>query len=71
MGQNVKRVLRLRDKFGTGKRMLIQKLDVKNTFRKCEWTQPRQQTSGTGGEHVCLLTCGCSSGGRGAQGGGK
>ena len=34
MGQIIKRVLGLRNKFGTGKRILIQKMDVKSAFRQ-------------------------------------
>ena len=34
MGQIIKRVLGLRDKFDTGRRILIQKLDVKSDFRR-------------------------------------
>ena len=34
MGQIIKRVLGLRDKFGTGKRILIKKMDVKSVFRQ-------------------------------------
>ena len=34
MGQMIKRVLGLRDKFGIGRRVLIQKMDVKSIFRQ-------------------------------------
>ena len=72
MGQIVKRVLGLRDKFGTGRRILIQRLDVKSAFRQVGVDpQPRRQISGTGGVHICLSTFGCSSGGGGAQSSGE
>ena len=53
-GQIIKRVLGLRDKFGTGRRILIQKLDVKSAFRQVG-VDPAKAAEFEYGRRACLF----------------
>ena len=55
MGQIFKRVLELRDEFGTRRRIVIQKLDVKTAFWQVGVDPAKASNSGTGGGDIVHL----------------
>ena len=68
MGQVVKRVVELRDEFGTGRRILIQKLDAKSAFKQVRVDPSKAANVGYGRKAYLFIDLRLQFGWRGSPG---